>query len=137
MTTTPPRRHRRPRRARRQQRPRARRAATTTGGTGGGGAVDLSACPDPLVIQTDWFPEAEHGGLYELVGEGYSVDADKKVVRGPLVVGGEDTGIEIEVRAGGPAIGDQPVSVQQYADDSIPSATPTPRARSCAGTRRR
>ena len=40
-------------------------------------------------------------------------------MRGPLVVGGEDTGIEIEVRAGGPAIGDQPVSVQQYADDSI------------------
>ena len=39
--------------------------------------------------------------------------------RGPLVAGGEETGIDIEVRTGGPAIGDQPVSVQQYADDSI------------------
>jgi len=91
----------------------------STGGTGGGGAADLSACPDPLVIQTDWFPEAEHGALYQMVGEGYSVDVDNKVVNGPLVAGGEETGINIEVRAGGPAIGDQPVSVQQYADDGI------------------
>ena len=94
---------------------------TTAGGdtTAGGGAVDLSACPNPIVIQTDWFPEAEHGALYEMVGEGYTVDTDKQVVRGPLVAGGEETGIDIEVRTGGPAIGDQPVSVQQYADDSI------------------
>jgi hypothetical protein len=92
----------------------------TTGGTGAtGGAVDLSACPDPLVIQTDWFPEAEHGSLYEMVGEGYTVDTDSKVVRGPLVAGGEETGIDIEVRTGGPAIGFEPVSVQQYADDNI------------------
>ncbi|MET0325840.1 MAG: hypothetical protein ABW219_11495, partial [Ilumatobacteraceae bacterium] len=92
----------------------------TTGGTGStGAAVDLSACPDPLVIQTDWFPEAEHGSLYQMVGEDYTVDTEKKVVRGPLVAGGEETGIEIEIRTGGPAIGDQPVSVQQYADDSI------------------
>ena len=102
--------------------------ATTAGGdttaasetsVAAGGAVDLSACPDPIVIQTDWFPEAEHGALYEMVGEGYTVDTDKQIVRGPLVAGGEETGIEIEVRTGGPAIGDQPVSVQQYADDSI------------------
>ncbi|MGI9052094.1 MAG: ABC transporter substrate-binding protein [Ilumatobacteraceae bacterium] len=98
---------------------------TTTGGStegsgGGGGAVDLSAdCPDPLVIQTDWFPEAEHGSLYQMVGEGYEIDAEQQVVTGPLVAGGEDTGIQIEIRTGGPAIGDQPVSVQQYADDSI------------------
>jgi hypothetical protein len=92
----------------------------STDGTGGAaGPVDLSACPDPLVVQTDWFPEAEHGSLYELVGEGYTVDTEKKVVRGPLIASGEDTGIEIEIRTGGPAIGDQPVSVQQYADDSI------------------
>ena len=88
--------------------------------TGGGEAVDLSAaCPDPLVIQTDWFPEAEHGSLYELIGEGYEVDTEQKVVRGPLVAGGAETGIDVEVRTGGPAIGFQPVSVQQYADDGI------------------
>ena len=94
-------------------------AGVEPSGAGGGGAVDLSACPNPIVIQTDWFPEAEHGALYEMVGEGYTVDTDKQIVRGPLVAGGEETGIEIEVRTGGPAIGDQPVSVQQYADDSI------------------
>jgi hypothetical protein len=96
----------------------------TTGGatetTAGGGAVELaSVCPDPIVIQTDWFPEAEHGALYEMVGEGYEVDVDQRVVRGPLVAGGQDTGISIEVRTGGPAIGDQTVAAVTYADDSI------------------
>ena len=71
------------------------------------------------MIQTDWFPEAEHGSLYEMIGEGYEVDVENQVVRGPLVASGQETGIELEVRTGGPAIGDQPVSVEQYADDSI------------------
>lgn len=85
-----------------------------------GAAVDLSAaCPDTIVIQTDWFPESEHGGLYEMIGDDYSVDTDAKVVSGSLVSGGEETGIQIEVRTGGPAIGYQAVSVQQYTDDSI------------------
>jgi hypothetical protein len=98
--------------------------AETTGGgavtTGGGTASDLaSVCPDPIVVQTDWFPESEHGALYELIGEGYEVDVDQRVVRGPLVAGGEDTGIQIEVRTGGPAIGGQTVAAVTYADDSI------------------
>ena len=54
---------------------------TTTGGSDAGAAVDLSACPNPLVIQTDWFPEAEHGGLYQMVGEGYSVDTGTNIIR--------------------------------------------------------
>ena len=54
-----------------------------------------------------------------MVGEGYTVDTDQQVVRGPLVAGGQDTGIDIELRAGGSAIGNQPVSVVQYTDDSI------------------
>jgi hypothetical protein len=97
----------------------------TTGGgsettSGGGGAIDVaSVCPDPIVIQTDWFPESEHGALYNLVGEGYEVDTEKRVVRGPLVAGGQDTGIDIELRTGGPAIGDQTVAAVVYSDDSI------------------
>ena len=94
--------------------------ATSETTTADAAPVDLAAaCPDPLVIQTDWFPEAEHGALYELVGEGYEVDTDQKVVRGPLVASGQDTGIQIELRTGGPAIGFQPVSVLQYTDDGI------------------
>jgi hypothetical protein len=91
-------------------------AATTDAGSSEEGLGAL--CPDPLVVQTDWFPEAEHGALYELIGEGYEVDADQKVVRGPMVAGGQPTGIDIEVRAGGPAISN-PVSVTMHTDDSI------------------
>jgi hypothetical protein len=74
-------------------------------------AVDLSAvCPATIVIQTDWFPEAEHGALYEMVGEDSSIDADAKIVSGPLVQhGGGETGVNIEIRTGGPAIGPQQV----------------------------
>ena len=76
-------------------------------------------CPSPLVVQTDWHPESEHGALYELVGDDYVVDVDNKVVRGSMVLGGTDLGIEWEVRAGGPAIGFSPVSQHMAVDDSI------------------
>lgn len=93
---------------------------TATEGTAAAEPVDLSdVCPETIVIQTDWFPEAEHGGLYEMLGDDYEVDTGQKVVSGPLVAGGEETGVDVEIRTGGPAIGFQPVSVQQYADDSI------------------
>ncbi len=83
-------------------------------------AVDLSGvCPSPLVVQTDWFPESEHGAMYELVGDDYVVDVDNKVVRGTMVLGGTDLGIEWEVRTGGPAIGFSPVSQHMAVDDSI------------------
>ena len=82
--------------------------------------VDLSGvCPSPLVVQTDWFPESEHGALYELVGEGYTVDQNNGVVRGPMVLGGTDLGIEWEVRAGGPFLGGSSVSEHMALDDSI------------------
>ena len=30
---------------------------------------DLSdTCVSPIVVQTDWYPQAEHGGIYELLG---------------------------------------------------------------------
>ena len=76
-------------------------------------------CPSPLALQTDWFPESEYGAVYNLIGEGYSVDTENLVVRGPMVLDGADLGIEFEVRAGGPAIGWAPVSSHMYTDDSI------------------
>ena len=73
---------------------------------------DLATCPDPLVIQTDWFPESEHGAMYELFGSGdYSIDAENLIVSGTLHDGATDTGIGLEVRTGGPAIGFSPVAV--------------------------
>ncbi|WP_406496935.1 hypothetical protein OHB06_42295 [Streptomyces sp. NBC_01604] len=82
-------------------------------------------CPKTVVVQVDWEPEAEHGPLYNLVGPGYTVDTAKKRVTGPLVIGGKDTGVKIEVRAGGSAIGYQSVSSQMYVDKSITLGTVT------------
>ncbi len=90
-------------------------APDTTAASGGLGEV----CPNPVVIQTDWFPEAEHGALYQMVGDDYTVDTDSKVVRGSLVASGQDTGIDVEVRTGGPAIGFQQPIQQMYVETDI------------------
>ncbi len=95
-------------------------AAMEEGDEAAAGGTDLSGvCPSPLVIQTDWFAEAEHGALYELISDDYTVDADNLVVSGPGQIGGEPLGIDIEVRSGGPAIGFAQPRVQMYTDDSI------------------
>ena len=95
--------------------------ATTTAAGGAAGDVSLKGvCPDTMVIQTDWFPESEHGALYQMVGKGYTVDTKKKVTTGTLVASGEkDTGIKIEIRAGGPATGFQGPSATMATDSSI------------------
>lgn len=81
---------------------------------------DLSGvCPTKIVVQASWYTQVEHFAAYQLLGAGYTVDADHKRVTGPLVSGGRDTGVDIEIRAGGPAIGYQQVSAQMYADRSI------------------
>lgn len=72
-----------------------------------------------MVIQTDWNPEAEHGFLYNLIGADYTIDKAKVSVTGSLTAGGVDTGVDIEVRSGGPAIGFSTVTSQLYTDDSI------------------
>jgi hypothetical protein len=85
-----------------------------------GDPLDLKGvCPDPIVVQKDWQPESEHGFLYNLVGEGYKVDTDKKKVTGPLVAQGKNTGVKIEIRTGGPAVGFEPVPALMYSDPSI------------------
>ncbi|MGF1596969.1 MAG: ABC transporter substrate-binding protein [Acidimicrobiales bacterium] len=92
----------------------------TTEGDGEAAAPDLAAvCPASIVIQTDWFPEAEHGALYELIGDDYTIDADAKRVSGNMVLGGEELGVTFEIRAGGPAIGTGSVGAEMYVDDEI------------------
>ena len=88
--------------------------------TPGSGSLDLAAvCPATVVIQAAWTPEAEHGALYHLLGDTHTIDANAKKVTGPLVAQGKDTGVQIEIRAGGPAIGFQNAGAQMYADPSI------------------
>ncbi|GHD67023.1 nitrate ABC transporter substrate-binding protein [Streptomyces mirabilis] len=99
------------------------------GATTAGSAADLKSapaaqrldkvCPATVVVQADWEPEAEHGPIYNLVGPGYTVDTDKKRVTGPLVIGGKDTGVKIQVRAGGSAVGFQSPASEMYIDQSI------------------
>jgi hypothetical protein len=89
-------------------------AAPESSGTTGG--PDLTGvCPDPLIVQTDWFPEPEHGGLYQLIGTDGEADAAGGVYTGELA----DTGIDLEIRAGGPFLGGQSTSAQMYADPEI------------------
>nr|MDT0664299.1 hypothetical protein [Micromonospora sp. DSM 115978] len=56
---------------------------------------------------------------YELVGDGYEINSGDLRVTGPLMDGDVDTGVDIEIRAGGPAIGYQTVTSQMYTDPSI------------------
>src|SRR6266540_765421 len=76
-------------------------------------------CPDPVVVQTSWFPQAEHGAVYQLLGTGYRIDAAHKRVTGPLTVGGKSAGIRLELRAGGPAVGNQTAAALMYQDPAI------------------
>jgi len=84
------------------------------------GAIDLSGvCPAKVILQTDWNPESEHGMLYQLIGPGYEVDTEKVAVRGDLVANGQPTGVQVEVRPGGPAVGYQQVTALLYQDPEI------------------
>src|SRR5688500_9539299 len=85
-----------------------------------GGQLDLAGvCPANVVLQQDWQPEAEHGSMYSLVGPDYSVDTSAKSVTGSLVTQGVDTGVDVEVRPGGPNVGFQPVPALMYLDEAI------------------
>ncbi len=93
---------------------------TAVADTTGQAAASLAdVCPDPIVIQTDWFPEAEHGALYQMVGDSPTIDSDSKIVSGPLVASGAETGVNIEIRTGGPAIGFQQVVSTMAQDDAV------------------
>jgi hypothetical protein len=85
------------------------------------GAIDLAAagCPADIKIQTDWNPEAEHGHLYALLGDTYTIDDTNKTVTGPLMSSGEYTGVDVTILAGGPAVGFAQPNAQLYSDDSI------------------
>ena len=97
-------------------------------GTGAGGGSPPAAskgvslngvCPDPIVVQTSWFPQSEHGAVYQLLGSDSTIDAAHKRVTGPLTVHGRSTGVRIEVRAGGPAVGFQTAAALMYQDPQI------------------
>ena len=78
--------------------------------------ADLSGvCPKNMVLQTDWFPEAEYGAYFSLIGNKGKLNVKKGAYKGPL----GKTGVNLEIRAGGPFIGQQTVQSLMYQDDSI------------------
>jgi hypothetical protein len=82
--------------------------------------LKAAGCPSTVVLQTDWNPESEHGGQYQLLGPNPSINTSAKSVTSELVArGGVDTGVKLQIRAGGPAIGFQTVTSQLYKDSSI------------------
>lgn len=80
--------------------------ASETTGPIGAPVVDLLAagCPADIKIATDWFPEAEHGHLYQLVGPGYTFEtASEYSVTGPLYYEGAPTNVNVTIVSGGSA----------------------------------
>ena len=77
------------------------------------------SCPATLVVQLQWQPQTDMAGVIGLLGPGFTVDEETGAATGPLVTGGRDTGIDIELRPGGPAVGYEPVTSQMYVDDDI------------------
>ncbi len=50
-----------------------------------------------VVLQTDWFPQAEHGGFYQAMAQGYYTQAGLDVV---ILPGGPGAGIKLKVARG-------------------------------------
>ncbi|MFI7223078.1 nitrate ABC transporter substrate-binding protein [Nonomuraea angiospora] len=86
-----------------------------------GDPTDLrGVCPATVVVQTQWTPHITvEGGMYHLLGANPAIDAGRKRVSAPLVVRDKDTGVTLELRAGGPAIGFTQSSAQLYTDPGI------------------
>ena len=72
-------------------------------------------CPDTIVLQSNWWPEPDHGIWFQLIGPNGTVDTNRNIYSGPL----GSTGVNVEIRAGGPAVAFQPVIARMYSDDSI------------------
>jgi len=56
-------------------------------------------CPNPLIVQLDWLPQAEHAGLFQLIGGRGKMSQGR--YEGPL----GSTGINMLILAGGKGIG--------------------------------
>ncbi len=100
--------------------PAARASANAGSGAGSTAASRYGTplkgiCPDTVVFQEPWWPGADYGFAYQLLGPNPVIDRNKNRITGPLGA----TGVTFEIRAGGPAVGFQPTSSLLAQDDSI------------------
>ncbi|MCG2799100.1 MAG: hypothetical protein L6367_11230 [Cellulomonas sp.] len=91
--------------------------SSTAASSASGSSGPLADCPSTVVIQTDWYPEPEHGGLYAAIDQSKAtIDAKKGYYSGPLLA---DPNITLEIRAGGPFVGYQDDTSLIYQDSDI------------------
>ena len=104
--------------------------------TASGASSLAGVCPPTVVIQSNWWAQAEDGAIYRLLGGQLTVDRQRKRVSGALVAGGVDTGVRLEIRSGGPANGFVPAASVLYTDRSVLLGTAdTDQIAQLAGTR--
>jgi hypothetical protein len=95
-------------------------AAPRPSGPSASGAASLAGvCPATVAVQSNWWPQAEDGALFALLGGELTVDKARKRVSGALVAGGADTGVRLEIRSGGPANGFVPAVSTLFTDSSV------------------
>ncbi len=75
-------------------------------------------CPNPLIVQTNWLPEADHAALYELIGAGGTMK--QYSYEGPL----GSTGIKLQILSGGPGDAFLPTQATLYAGNPVVRVTP-------------
>lgn len=75
-------------------------------------------CPNPLVVQTNWLPEADHAALYELIGSGGKMS--QYSYEGPL----GSTGIKLQILSGGPGDAYEPTAATLYSGNPVARVTP-------------
>jgi hypothetical protein len=78
-------------------------------------------CPSTVKIQLNWTPEAEQGAYYELAASSGSINSGQKYYTAPLVdpSNGVKTGVQVQILAGGPAVGYTSPERLLYTDSSI------------------
>ncbi|MFZ1489267.1 MAG: hypothetical protein WAS51_04950 [Ilumatobacteraceae bacterium] len=83
-------------------------------------APDGPVCPTKIVVQTDWWPELEHGGTYQLIGPDGVANKENFTYSGPIQAQYAAGGVEeVEIRAGGDAISFSPVTSEMYTKNEI------------------
>lgn len=99
--------------------PAAGEGAQESGAAGSPAGSLRDVCPATVVVQTNWWPQAEYGGIYRMLGEETEIDSAAKKVSGPLMSGEYDTGVRLEVRSGGPANGFVPSASLLYSEEEV------------------
>jgi hypothetical protein len=97
-------------------------SSSTPSTTGASTTGTLSGiCPATVEIQQNWTPEAEQGAYYELAASGGNIDSSQKTYTAPLLdpSTGKKTGVNVELLAGGPAVGYSNPEQLLYENQSI------------------